>query len=138
MIARQPQLPWSGARVRRERVLKLMARVGLIPAPIQPLGRNAKLDHEVGRKVRRLDFPTFLAPEPTQGGLIIAHDDPGVRAADEIPPLPLFCFCENRLILPSSPVLADDRCPVPYRVWMEGPQDDKGDPGEKGEKGDER
>src|SRR5262249_11413829 len=27
--------------------------------------------------------PRFLAPEPNQGGFIVAHDDPCVRAADE-------------------------------------------------------
>jgi hypothetical protein len=41
-----------------------LAGVGLIPAPVQLLGSDAKLDHEVGRKVPRLDFPTFLTPEP--------------------------------------------------------------------------
>ena len=45
---------------------KDLAGVRLIPAPVQLLGRNAKLDHKVGRKVPRLDFPTFLAPEPNQ------------------------------------------------------------------------
>jgi hypothetical protein len=61
-----------------------LAGVGLIPAPVQLFGGNAKLDHEVGRKVPRLDFPAFLAPEPNQGGFFIAHYDAGVRAADEI------------------------------------------------------
>jgi hypothetical protein len=26
-----------------------------------------------------------LSPEPQKGSLIIAHDDPGVRAADKVP-----------------------------------------------------
>jgi hypothetical protein len=47
-----------------------LAGVGLIPAPVQLLGGDAKLDHEVARKVPRLDFPTFLSPESNQGGFI--------------------------------------------------------------------
>ena len=43
-----------------------------------------ELDDEVAGKVLRLDLAAFLAPQPQQGGLIIAHDDPGVRAADEV------------------------------------------------------
>jgi hypothetical protein len=55
-----------------------LAGVGLIPAPVQLLSGDAKLDHEVGRKVPPLDFPTFLTPEPNQSGFIIAHNDPGM------------------------------------------------------------
>ena len=56
-----------------------------IPAPVQVLGREAELDDEVAGEVLRLDLAPLLPPEPEEGGLIIAHDDPGVRAADEIP-----------------------------------------------------
>ena len=34
----------------------------------------------------RLYFTAFFPPEPDEGGFIIAHDDPGVRAADEVAP----------------------------------------------------
>ena len=52
--------------------------IGLIPAPVQVLGRQPKLDDEVPRKVLRLDLAPFLAPEPHQGRLVFSHDDPGV------------------------------------------------------------
>ena len=31
----------------------------------------------------RLDLAALFPPQPQEGGLIVAHDDPGVRAADE-------------------------------------------------------
>ena len=61
--------------------------IGLIPAPVQVLGHQTKLDDEVPRKVLRLDLAAFLAPEPYQGRLIVPHNDPGVRAADESSPI---------------------------------------------------
>jgi hypothetical protein len=41
------------------------------------------LDDQVVRIVRRLRFAPLLLPKPLKGGLVVAHDDPGVRAADE-------------------------------------------------------
>ena len=64
-------------------VLDGLAGVTLIPAPVEILGDGAELDNQVGRKVLRLDFAALLPPQPQQGGLVVAHDDPGVRAADE-------------------------------------------------------
>ena len=55
-----------------------------IPAPVQVLGRQAELDDEVAREVLRLDLAALLAPEPEEGGLVVAHDDPGIGAADEV------------------------------------------------------
>ena len=61
-----------------------LSGIGLIPAPVQVLSRNTKLDDEIARQVFWLDLAPFFLPEPEQGGFIVAHDDPGVRAADEI------------------------------------------------------
>jgi hypothetical protein len=44
------------------------------------------LDDQIARKVLRLYFPTLFPPEPDEVGFIIAHDDPGVGAADKIAP----------------------------------------------------
>ena len=44
---------------------------------------DPKLHDEVAGQVLRLGLAALLAPKPDQGGLIAAHDDPGVRAADE-------------------------------------------------------
>ena len=57
--------------------------IGLVPAPVEVLGDDAELDDEVAGQVLRLDFAALFPPQPQQGGLVIAHDDPGVRAADE-------------------------------------------------------
>ena len=65
--------------------------IELIPAPVQILGDGPKLDNEVAGEVLRLDLAPLLPPQPHQGDLIIAHDGPGVGAADEgatvLPPL---------------------------------------------------
>ena len=42
-----------------------------------------ELHDEVAGEVLGLRLAALLAPEPDQGRLIAAHDDPGVRAADE-------------------------------------------------------
>jgi hypothetical protein len=63
---------------------KDVPRVGLIPAPVKALGHSPKLDEEITGQVLRLDLTAFFSPEPNERLLIIAHDDPGVRAADEI------------------------------------------------------
>ena len=57
--------------------------VALVPMPVEVLGHEAELDDEVAGQVLRLDLAAFLPPEAEQGGLVVAHDDPGVRAADE-------------------------------------------------------
>ena len=60
-----------------------MTGVALVPAPVEVLGHGAELDNQVAGEVFRLDFAALLAPQPDQGGLVVAHDDPGVRAADK-------------------------------------------------------
>ena len=60
-----------------------MAGIALIPVPVELLGHGAELDNEVTRKVLGLGFAPFLPPEAHQGRLVVAQDDPGVRAADE-------------------------------------------------------
>jgi len=64
-------------------VSDLPAGVTLIPGAIELLGCPSELHNEVARQVLRLGLAAFLAPEPDQGGFIVAHDDPSVRAADE-------------------------------------------------------
>ena len=60
-----------------------LAGVLFVPGPVQLLRGRAELDQEVTRKVLRLDLAALLPPQPKQGGLILAHDDPGVRASDK-------------------------------------------------------
>ena len=35
-------------------------------------------------KSSRLDLAALFLPQPDQGGFVITHDDPGVRATDEV------------------------------------------------------
>src|SRR6516162_3756698 len=69
-----------------------MPGVGLVPAPIEVLGRYPELNHQIAGQVFRLDLAALLAPEVDQSGLIATHDDPRVRTANEIPAVRLnFC-----------------------------------------------
>src|SRR5262249_15641277 len=58
--------------------------IGLIPAPVQLFGRITKLDDEIARQILGLDLSALLPPEPEDGGFIVAYDDRGIGAADEI------------------------------------------------------
>ena len=60
-----------------------LAGIALVPAPVELLGHTAELDDQVAGQVLGLDFAALLPPQPEQGGLVVPHDDPGVRAADE-------------------------------------------------------
>ena len=62
-----------------------LSGVAFEPVPIEGFGHRPELDNEVAREVLRLDFAALFPPEAEQGGFVIAHDDPGVRAADEAP-----------------------------------------------------
>jgi len=42
------------------------------------------LDDKVAGEVLGLAFAALFPPEALQDHLVIAHDDPGVRAADEV------------------------------------------------------
>jgi len=67
-------------------VADLPAAVALIPRAIELLGCSPELHDEVAREVLRLGLAPFFAPQAHQGGLIVTHDDPGIRAADEKAP----------------------------------------------------
>ena len=60
-----------------------LAGVALVPVPVEVLGHGAELDDQVAGEVFRLDLAALLPPQPDQGGFVIAHDDPGIRAADK-------------------------------------------------------
>jgi hypothetical protein len=61
-----------------------LLRIGLVPAPVKVLGHHPELDHQIRREVLWLNLSALLAPEAKEGLFVIAHDDPGVRASDEI------------------------------------------------------
>jgi hypothetical protein len=51
-------------------------------APVEFLGDRSKLDDEVAGQVFGLSFAALFAPEANEGVLVVAHDYPGVRAAE--------------------------------------------------------
>jgi hypothetical protein len=57
--------------------------VALVPMPVKGFGHQPELDDEVAGEVLRLDLASFLAPQAEQGGFIVAHNDPGVGAANK-------------------------------------------------------
>ena len=55
----------------------------LVPAPVEVLGHAAQLDDQVFGEILGLDLAALFPPQPQQARLIIAHDEPGIGAADE-------------------------------------------------------
>ena len=64
-----------------------LAGIAFVPVPVEVLGHGAELDDQVIREVLRLDLAALFPPKAEQGGFIVAHDDPGIRAADEAAPI---------------------------------------------------
>ena len=64
-----------------------LAGIAFEPVAVEGLGDDPELDDEVAGEVLRLDLAAFFPPEAEQGGLVVAHDDPGIRAADEAAPM---------------------------------------------------
>ena len=73
----------TGCRTRCLDVFDRLPGVALVPMPVEGFGHEPELDDEVAGQVLRLGLAPFLPPEAEQGGLVVAHDDPGVGAADE-------------------------------------------------------
>ena len=61
-----------------------LARVGLIPASVKVLGYDSELDDKIAGEIFGLDLAALFAPEPEECRIIVAHDNPRVRAADEV------------------------------------------------------
>ena len=59
--------------------------IALVPGPVERLGGDAELDDEILAEILRLGLAALFLPQPDQRGLVRAHDDPRVRAADEKP-----------------------------------------------------
>ena len=53
-------------------ILDGLAGVALVPVPVEVLGHGAELDDQVGREVLRLGLAALLAPQPEQGGFVVA------------------------------------------------------------------
>ncbi len=57
------------------------------PLAIEGFRDRPELDDEVAGEVLGFYLAALLAPEAEQGGLVLAHDDPGIRAANEAAPM---------------------------------------------------
>jgi hypothetical protein len=60
-----------------------LSGVVFVPTSVEGLGHGAELNQEIPRSVFWLDLATLLTPQAEQGGFIVAHDDPGIGAANE-------------------------------------------------------
>jgi hypothetical protein len=58
--------------------------IRLVPAPIEIFGGEPELNDQIPGKLFKFDIASLFTPQAEQGRIIIAHDDPGVRAADEV------------------------------------------------------
>ena len=63
---------------------KHLAGVRFVPAPIEVLCYDTELDDEIAGQVLWLNLAALFVPYADQCLLIVAHDDPGIRAADEV------------------------------------------------------
>ena len=61
-----------------------LAGVVLEPMAVEGLGRDPKLDDQVRGEVLGRDLAAFFPPEADKCGFIIAHDNAGVKAANEV------------------------------------------------------
>jgi hypothetical protein len=60
-------------------IRKHLTGIGLVPAPVQLLGGNAKLDNKIAGEIFRLDFASFLAPEPSLSPMMIRASEPPIK-----------------------------------------------------------
>jgi hypothetical protein len=60
------------------------SRVALVPAPVQSLGGDAELHNQVAAQILRFGLAALFLPQSDQRRLVWAHNDPGVRTADEL------------------------------------------------------
>ena len=74
-----------------------VAGVELVPAAVEVFGDQAELDDQDARQVGRCHLAPLFAPKAMEGLLVLAHDDPGVRAADEVTAVALLRRCRSIL-----------------------------------------
>jgi hypothetical protein len=63
----------------------LMSGVALVPAPVQFFSDDPELNDKLSREVGTGRLATLFLPELQQGLLVLAHDDPGIGAAEKVP-----------------------------------------------------
>src|SRR5262249_32602055 len=66
-------------------VLKPESGIALVPMPVEVFGHDSELTDEIAGEVLGLYFAALFPPEADEGIFICAHDDAGIRTADEVP-----------------------------------------------------
>ena len=61
-----------------------VAGVLLIPAAVEVFGDQAELDDQDVREIEAGDFTALFLPQAQQCLFVLAHDDAGIGAADEV------------------------------------------------------
>jgi hypothetical protein len=61
-----------------------VAGVLFVPAAVEVFSRQPQLDDQDAREVDGCRFSSFFLPQTMERLFVLAHDDPGVRAADEL------------------------------------------------------
>src|ERR1700722_4340421 len=68
--------------------------IALVPSPVQRLGGDTELDDEIVAQVLRFGLAALFLPQPAERCFVSAHDDSGVRSADELASvLRISCEC---------------------------------------------
>jgi hypothetical protein len=68
-----------------------IARVQFVPATVEVLGNETKLRDQHSRQVEWSFLAALFAPETQEGLLVLAHDDPRVRASNEVTAVAYAC-----------------------------------------------
>ena len=76
---------FTGCRTQRWTSVTTRPVLRSYQAPVERLGGDAELDDEIVAQVLGFDFAALFPPQADQRRLVGAHNDPGVRAADEQP-----------------------------------------------------
>src|SRR6266403_87487 len=56
----------------------------LIPAAVEVFGDQAELDDQDAREIETGNFTAFFVPQAHEGLLVLAHNDAGIGATDEV------------------------------------------------------
>jgi hypothetical protein len=64
-------------------ILDGVAGIALVPPPIEVLGDRSELDDQVVGQVLCHDLAPLFPPQPSERGLVVTHDNAGIRSADE-------------------------------------------------------
>jgi hypothetical protein len=64
-----------------------LASIAFEPMAVEGFGHDPELDDKIPGEVFRLGLAAFFPPQAKQGRLVLSHDDPGIRAANEAAPI---------------------------------------------------